>query len=236
MSEYTHNKTAAVIVAGGKGIRLDAGTKKQYLEICGHPVLMWTLSAFLRSEKIGKIALVVPEEDTAFIQNGLIYKYGIEDRVKVVEGGNTRQESVFNGLRSLDDDIEFTAIHDGVRPLIRPDLIDSVCETAERTGAALIAVKSTASTFIGRDNEIEEYIDRNTLWFAQTPQAFNKDSIIKAHNMAVQDKFEASDDGMIYKKYIGDVDVVEGDHDNIKITYARDLVFAENILKDRELF
>ncbi|MFC1493556.1 2-C-methyl-D-erythritol 4-phosphate cytidylyltransferase, partial [candidate division KSB1 bacterium] len=236
MSQYPENKTAAVIVAGGKGVRLDTGKKKQYLEIAGHPVIMWTLSAFLNSDQIGQISLVVPDEDIDYIRNGIIYKYGIEDRVKVVRGGSRRQESVYKGLNSLADNIGIAAIHDGVRPLIRPDLIDKVCETASRTGAALIAVKSTASTFLSRENKIEEYIDRNTLWLAQTPQVFRKDSIISAHNMAVQDGFDASDDGMIYKKYMGDVDIVEGDHTNIKITYAQDLVFAENILKDRELF
>ncbi len=235
MSLDQNYKTAAIIVAGGMGIRFETEIKKQYIEIAGHPILAWTISSFLCSECVDTIVLVVPVEDVEPVRNSIVNKYKLEDRIEITTGGATRQESVYNGLKTISDDTDYAAIHDGVRPLVKPELIDRTCEAAYRAGGALAALRAMESTFIGRNDLIEEYVDRDMIWLAQTPQVFRKDIILKAHEMALKESFYASDDGMIYRKYIGKVEIIEGDRFNIKITFPQDLIFAESILIEREI-
>lgn len=226
--------TAAVIVAGGKGRRFGAPLPKQYAAVHGHPVLAWTVSACIAANEITEIILVAPVEDAHYINRNILARYPFHKSVSLVSGGDRRQDSVRSGLEALGGGIDFVAIHDGVRPAVTPDKIDAVCRAAYATGAALLAVQATDSIFTAGDGMIERYIERGTLWRAQTPQVFNLNAIKDAHARAHSDAFHASDDGMIYRKYVGPVAVVEGSVDNIKITYQRDLLVFAEILKQKE--
>ncbi len=234
MLEGNKYGAAAVIVAGGSGVRFNADTKKQYLKLSGRYILDLAVKAFDKSDSITEIIVTVPREDLDYVTSEVLPGNKFQKPLMIIHGGFTRQESVFNGLSAISDEVEFAAIHDGVRPLVKTELIDRVCERAFETGAALLAERSTLSTFTGENSRIGSYIDRKNLWLAQTPQAFNKSQILTAHEMALKDKYDASDDGMIYKKYIGDVEIVESSPENIKITYGHDLYIAETILKAGE--
>ncbi|MFC1477065.1 2-C-methyl-D-erythritol 4-phosphate cytidylyltransferase [candidate division KSB1 bacterium] len=233
MPHDIHHTTAAVIVAAGKGIRFGDTDKKQFTEVAGYPVILWTLSSFLTAKHIDSITLVVSAEDILPANENIIDAHSFSKPVTVIEGGIRRQDSVFNGLMSLSDDVCYAAIHDGVRAATKPGLIDSVCVKAYEVGAALPAVTATDSTFIGQSMKIDRYIDRTVLWQAQTPQVFLRNKILEAHDRAQKEGIDGSDDGMLYKRYIGDVAVVEGDETNMKLTYQYDVVMLEAALKQR---
>lgn len=227
-------ETAAVIVAAGKGLRFDNQEKKQFSIVSGHPVLAWTVSAFSRSLCKNRIVIVAQAEDIPVIKNEIMKHYSFFKALQFIKGGESRLESVYNGIASLAPEVRWVAIHDGVRPAVTPELITAVCKEAHKRGAALAAIPATDSTFISSGKTIERYLSRNGLWQAQTPQVFKKDKILEAHQKARDANFHADDDGILYRRYIGDVQIVKGDDKNIKITYKRDLIIAEEILKERQ--
>lgn len=229
------NNTAAVIVAGGKGIRFGGDTRKQFLHICGHPVFIWTISAFDKSDIITEIVVVVPGEETDNVRTEIETKYNFVKPVLVTSGGKRRQDSVLAGLRQIENRFVFAAVHDGVRCGISSESIENVCSKAHESGAALLAVRATDSTFMENDGSIAEYVDRSTLWNAQTPQVFRTIKLIEAHEKALKEGVDASDDGFVYRRYIGEVSIVEGDAANIKLTHERDRKILEEILSGRTL-
>ena len=230
-SEY---ETAAVIVAAGKGLRFDNQGKKQFSMVSGHPVLAWTVSAFSRTLCKNHILIVAQEEDISVMKNEIMEHYSFFEALQFVKGGESRRESVYNGIVSLAPGVRWVAIHDGVRLAITPELITAVCKEAHKRGAAMLAIPATDSTFISSGKTVEKYLGRNGLWQAQTPQVFKRDKILEAHQKARDANFHADDDGILYRMYIGDVHVVQGDDKNIKITYKRDLIVAEEILNERQ--
>ncbi len=234
MDSKSRPKTAAVIVSAGKGIRFGSEDKKQFINICGNPVITWVLESFDLAENISRITLVVPPEDIEFVKKKIIENCRFTKPAAIVEGGLHRQDSVFNGLASLPSDVEFAAIHDGVRPAVTPGHINEICSVAFRTGAAVAAMPATDSIFINKENKIDSYAVRSVLWQAQTPQVFRLDKILEAHKKARENSFEASDDGMIYRKYAGEVSVVKGESTNIKLTYKQDIILLEEILRNRK--
>ena len=132
--------TAAIIVAGGKGLRFGGKIRKQYLRLNGRPILWWSLNAFQRSPSVDAIVLVVPSDDIAAIRkiSGLSK---ISKLQKVVAGGKTRQESVQHGLSALDPHIRWVAVHDAVRPCVSHAVIDAVFTAAAKDGAAMPGIK-----------------------------------------------------------------------------------------------
>jgi 2-C-methyl-D-erythritol 4-phosphate cytidylyltransferase len=224
---------SVIIAAGGQGIRFNATARKQYITILGYPLLVWTLYAFSQSLCGKKIIVVVPEADVIGLKEELFRDYSFQDSVRIISGGISRQESVFNGLLYLNEETEWVVIHDGVRPAVTPALINTVCQEAIDNGAALAAIPAIDSTFIESEMTIEQYINRSHLWQAQTPQVFRLKDILSAHKKAQEEHFYAPDDGIIYRRYIGDVKVVMGDINNIKVTYPQDLIALEAVLHTR---
>ncbi len=234
MPHFKKMDSAALIVAAGKGQRFQTREKKQFKKICGHSLIAWTLWAFTESVCKETIVIVAGEEDIRAMQSDLLVNYSFFKSLRFVLGGSTRQESVYNGLNSLEHNIEWVAIHDGVRSGVTSELIDRVCMQAFTSGAAVAATTATDSTFIGRDTVITEYLDRSVLWRAQTPQVFKKEAILSAHEKSRIDGTPAHDDAFLYHTYEGAVHIVEGDRANIKVTYPHDLAVMEEILKSRE--
>jgi len=233
MNTAEKNTFGAVIVAAGQGDRFNVGTPKQYINVLDHPLIVWTVYTFACSMCRNTIVVVVPLSDVKSMKEKLFARYQFADAVHIAAGGAERQESVLNGLLSLPETIDYVAIHDGARPAITAELVDAVCKEAVLYGGAVPALPATESTFIESHMMIEQYVDRSHLWQAQTPQVFRRNEIVAAHKKAQEEHFYALDDGIIYRRYIGDVKVVMGDINNIKVTYPQDLIALEAILHTR---
>ncbi len=224
---------SVVIVAAGRGTRMGSEVKKQYLEICGIPLLARTIKVFESCENIDEIILVIDSNDIIFCKHEIIDRYGFDKVKSIVSGGETRQDSVYNGLQEVDKDCEVVLIHDGARPFIKQDEIISLIEAAREYKACTIAtpVKDTIK-LVGQDEFIKETLNRNTLWSVQTPQAFLYDTVLAAHRRAMKDDFNGTDDAQLVERMGISVKLVKGSYNNIKITTREDLIIAKAIIEN----
>ncbi|WP_064091194.1 2-C-methyl-D-erythritol 4-phosphate cytidylyltransferase [Rossellomorea aquimaris] len=220
-----------VIPAAGQGKRMKAGKNKLLLELNGSPVIIHTLRVFEKDSNCKGIYLSIHPGDRQALEK-LLRKYDITKVVKLVDGGEERQHSVYNALLEVDHDI--VLVHDGARPFIKPSTIQHLVEKTKETGAAIAAVpvKDTIKKVV--DGEVEETIERSSLWMVQTPQAFRVSLLTKAHEAAITDRFLGTDDASLVERLNIDVSVVESDYDNIKLTTPEDLYFAEAIVKKQQ--
>ena len=223
---------AAVIVAGGKGVRMGQPVRKQYLHLNGTPILNKTLEAFDACDVIDCIILVTPETDFTYIRDKILSPCPLKKKIMLAPGGSSRQESVYNGLKSLDGSQEIVAIHDAVRPFVTCDQIRACIRTAAASGACIPGIpafdtlKKTNTSGI-----IEQTLDRNHIWLAQTPQAFQYHLILKAHERAKADNFTGTDDASLMERLGMPVTMIEGSRFNIKITTPDDLKLAAAFLR-----
>ena len=217
-----------IIVAGGEGVRMDAGMRKQYLMLNGLPILSRTILALAAVSEIQSIYLVVPESDFAYCESDVMAPIAVDQAITLVAGGKTRQESVYNGLSAISVDEGIAVIHDGVRPFAGPAYIRECIQTAGAHGACIVGVP--ASDTIKQVTEtgcVAHTLDRQALWTAQTPQAFDLAYIRKAHEYARRTGFAATDDASIIEHYGGSVRIIRGSPWNIKITTQADLKLAQ---------
>jgi 2-C-methyl-D-erythritol 4-phosphate cytidylyltransferase len=223
----------ALIVAGGQGLRMKRAERKQYLDLDGTPVLGRTLAVFDASDLIDRIVLVVPELDSSFCRDDFISGGELEKPVDIVAGGQTRQASVFNGLRAIvaeDDDL--VAIHDAVRPFLKKKDLEACIRAADETGACILGLRAF-DTVKKADSagRIEATVDRDSIWLAQTPQVFRYRLIIDAHTLARQKGIAGTDDAALLEMAGHAVRILPGSRLNIKITTPEDLALAGAILK-----
>ena len=224
-------QTHAIIVSAGKGVRMNRSIPKQYLLLQGVPVLCHTVMAFNKCPEVDKIVLVVPEKDIQYCREQLLSGLRLDTPVKVIAGGKRRQDSVLNGILSIDDKDAVVVIHDGVRPLIRPEMISRCINKAKKSGACILGVPlQDTLKMVGRDSLIQKTISREGLWAAQTPQAFHYQRIRDAHEAAVKAGVEATDDAALLERMGVPVSILLGTGDNLKITTKDDLVLADAIL------
>jgi len=223
---------AAIIVAGGKGLRMGSATRKQYLELDGVPILVRTLSVFLACPQIDQIVLAAPVDDFSFIRSQLLSAIPGGDRIALVPGGAERQESVFNGLLALGESFQgLVAVHDGVRPFVSPDDIRRVLGGAERDGAAILAVPAFETLKqVGEAKIIAGTLSRDGIWMAQTPQVFRYNLLAAAHGQAREQGVRGTDDASLVERMGVPVTVITGSRCNIKITTPDDLAFASFFL------
>jgi 2-C-methyl-D-erythritol 4-phosphate cytidylyltransferase len=221
---------SAIIVAAGKGRRMKAEAPKQYLMLDGLPILSRTLLAVDACPEVDDICLVVPESDMAYCRAAVLAPVRLRAPVKMVAGGAQRQESVYNGLRSLAHDDGIVLIHDGVRPFVRPDEIRCCIDAAKIHGACIpgLPVSDTLKA-VGDGGDIIKTIDRDRLWRAQTPQTFQYRLIKDAHEKAKRNGVTGTDDASLLERIGETVRVVPGSIFNIKITTPEDLKMAEAI-------
>ncbi|MFZ7126354.1 MAG: 2-C-methyl-D-erythritol 4-phosphate cytidylyltransferase [Desulfobacterales bacterium] len=225
---------SVVVVAGGKGVRLGGPVRKQYIAIKGQPVLGWTLKAVVESGVADEVIAVVPTEDVRFCRKTVLEPLELEFLVKLVPGGDERQQSVYEGLRACCPQTRIAAIHDGVRPFVNRKILKACIEGAEQWGGAIAAVPAVDTLkVVGPDGRVRSTFDRRLVRLAQTPQAFRFPLILEAHEKAAADGFMATDDSQLVERIGGEVKVVEGSSRNIKITRPADLVLAEIILESR---
>ncbi|MBF0467380.1 MAG: 2-C-methyl-D-erythritol 4-phosphate cytidylyltransferase [Desulfamplus sp.] len=286
----------AVIVAGGKGLRMGSEIRKQYIKISGIPVLARTLDIFSSFESIGKIVLVIPKDDMQYCFDNIVSSHSLNGKVCMVSGGSERQHSVMNGLEKVkelscsktpvgnindschqkkttqsscghstidDSSVSYTTnknsisyaankssipyaankyaankkklkivlIHDGVRPFVDHGLISRCIAGVLEHGACIPAVP-VADTLKRKDSDgfVSEVVDRENLYQVQTPQAFDLDLVIKAHEQALISGISATDDASLVEKTGARVFMTSGLARNIKITTKEDLLFAEYVV------
>jgi 2-C-methyl-D-erythritol 4-phosphate cytidylyltransferase len=218
----------ALIVAGGKGTRIKSSLPKQFIELNGVPVLIHTLQAFYNYSGSIKVVLVLPEDDFATWQ-ALAAKHHFSKPVILVKGGDTRFQSVRNGLDVLSGE-GLVAIHDGVRPLVSKDLIGASFRLAALHKSAVAAVRLKESIRM-TDQDSTRSMDRSRYRLIQTPQTFDLQLIKKAYQM--KEDQNLTDDASVAERAGHAISLFEGSYENIKITTAEDLVIAEALLKKK---
>ncbi len=219
----------AIIVAGGKGERMNASIPKQFLEINGKPILMHTLECFYRFDKNIRLILVLPELQVNF-WNELCKKHAFTINHEIVLGGTSRFYSVKNGLQNVSLPA-LIAIHDGVRPLVSLETIAHCFNAAEEFGAA-IPVIDLVDSIRALTEKGNKSVDRNLYKLVQTPQVFDGDLLTKAYNQDFSPLF--TDDASVVENLGHEIHLVKGNRENIKITTDFDLTIAESI-KQKQL-
>jgi len=221
-------KKYAIIVAGGKGIRMGNDLPKQFILLNNKPVLYYTLKAFLDSYSDLQVILVLPLDYTDMGQE-IIDAYFDKSRIRIAAGGDSRFQSVKNGIALVEDEA-IVFVHDGVRCLVSKELIHRCYEQAVETGTAIPAITSSDSIRIITE-EGNEAFDRSNVKLIQTPQTFHSKIILPAFQIDYKDKF--TDEATVAEAYGIKVSLVEGEESNIKITKPIDLLIAERVLADR---
>ena len=219
----------ALIVAGGKGTRIKSALPKQFLELNGLPVLMHTIQAFLRYSPAISIILVLPEDDFSTWEM-LVKKHSFTVPVTLCAGGETRFQSVRNGLRHLPES-GMVAIHDGVRPLVSEDIIAASFRLASVHQAAVASVRLKESIRVV-DQDTTKAVDRSRYRLIQTPQTFAISAIKKAYEGKEDDRL--TDDASVAEKAGFSISLFEGSYSNIKITTPEDLLLAEALLSKKD--
>ena len=219
-----------LIPAAGSGSRMKAGKNKLLIELEGESLIYWTLKSVFSSSLVSWVGIIGQPNDKNDLLNSV---KGFSSKVQWINGGTTRQESVFNGLNALPKDAEKVLIHDGARCLINPELIDLCTKQLDENEAVILATKVTDTIKIV-DNEgfIKETPDRNYLWAAQTPQGFLVDRLKKAHKMAIDKNWKVTDDASLFEMLNWKVKIIEGTYSNIKITSPIDLKIAKLFVKN----
>jgi 2-C-methyl-D-erythritol 4-phosphate cytidylyltransferase len=225
---------SALIVAAGQGLRMGSAQRKQYLQLCGSPVLVHTLRVFDRCPDIQSILIVVPPSEMEFCEKEILPAASLKHKAELIAGGRRRQDSVFNGLQYLGDGQGVVLIHDGVRPLVSVALIQACIQGALQWGACIPGVQAVDTLKqIDTQGNILGTMPRKSICLAQTPQAFSLPIIRRAHLEARRMGREATDDASLVEALGMPVHTIAGSRENIKITTPEDLAYAEALLKLR---
>ena len=230
-------KITAIVLAAGKGSRMNSNTPKQYLTLLGKPVLFYSLQAFEASD-VDNIVLVTGSGEQEYCKKEIIEKYQIKKVTHIVEGGAERYHSVWHGLM-VAENTEYVLIHDGARPLISCQVINKAITVVKETGACVVGmpVKDTIQ-IVDEEKKIVSTPDRSCTWMAQTPQCFTFELAMSSYNCAIASgDTKITDDAMVIRKY-GKVPVMmlEGAYENIKVTTPEDIAIAECFLNAKEHF
>jgi 2-C-methyl-D-erythritol 4-phosphate cytidylyltransferase len=219
----------AIIVAGGSGSRMKSELPKQFIPLLGKPILMHTIEVFHGYSTQCKILVVLPENH---LQNwaDLCRKHRFEIAHRTIAGGTSRFQSVKNGLLHVDDMESLVAIHDGVRPLVRAEIISASFRLAGLHGSAVAAVRLKESLRV-TNKDGTKALDRSSFRLIQTPQTFQYRLIREAYDIV--DNSELTDDASVAEQNGVRISLFEGSYENIKITTPEDLILAEALLKNR---
>jgi 2-C-methyl-D-erythritol 4-phosphate cytidylyltransferase len=220
-------RVAVIIPAGGAGSRM-GGVRKPLLELCGEPLLARALRPFLERGDVHCIVVALPRE----LHESPPAWLAADPRVRTVEGGAERSDSVRNALAAVPADAEIILVHDAARPLVTAAIIER-CVAAAAEGRSAVAAVPVVDTIKEVDDggRVVGTPDRRRLWAAQTPQAFPAGVLRNAHRRAAADGVGATDDAALVDRYGGTVIVVAGAPENIKITTPADVALAETLLQ-----
>lgn len=220
----------AVIPAAGQGQRM--GRKKQFLSLMDKPLLFWTLKAFEKCSAVDCLVLVVNAEEMSKAAE-MIREENLSKVVAVVEGGRRRQDSVAKGFAALPEEVEVVVIHDGARPLIKPEIIDRAVKDLSFFDGLVVAVPAVDTLKEVSEGLIVRTFDRRFIWQAQTPQVFRKKVLAGVFRLIEKENLEFTDEAAAVEALGYKVAVMLGDYANFKITTPFDLVLAEAVLRER---
>lgn len=207
---------------------------KHYIRLEERPILSYTIEAFEKCPDVNQVLMVVRSGEEEYCLKEVVEKYLFKKVFKIVIGGERRQDSVYHGIKELDEDTDIVVVHDGVRPFVPPDLISESVKMAMYFDGVVVAmpVKDTIKEVTG-EGFVKSTPNRESLWYAQTPQTFKKRVIEEAFIRAYSDGFYGTDESSLVERIGGKVKIIEGAPENIKITTREDLLLAEFILRTR---
>lgn len=218
----------AVIPAGGKGKRGGTETPKQYLKFHGKELIAYTLEVFQKNKLVDEI--IISAEPSYFsLLEEIKKKFNLTKISKFVEGGEERQDSVYNALKSTNaNDDDLIAVHDAARPLLPDYILTRAINTAKEKGNALVCLKAR-DTLLKGDKIVKEYVDRTEMYYVQTPQIFKNIDLMKAMKKAYEKNFIGTDESMLVKQLGIDINIVEGSMLNFKVTTMTDIEIYERL-------
>ncbi len=222
-------KVVAIIPAGGKGVRSGFSAPKQYLKFHNKELIVYTLDLFQQNEMIDEI-IISAEGDYINLLHDLKKKYNLSKISKVAEAGNTRQDSVYNALKSIETISVnvLVVVHDAVRPLLPQSVLTNAIETAKQKGNALVCIKAK-DTLVKGNQVVETYLDRDEVYYVQTPQIFLYPVLMKAMKIAYENNYMGTDESMLVRQIGEKVNIVKGSVYNFKITTAEDVEMFETL-------
>ena len=226
-------RVVAIIPAAGEGRRMGGAVEKQFICLRGIPILAHTLKIFDQSPLVDGVVLVVAGRQRKSLEEMILGPYPCRKLIEVVRGGRERQESVSRGLDAVPTECEYVVIHDGVRPLVTSELLTSVLKAAQSHDAALAAIPARDTVKHAEDGQVKATLERDTIWLAQTPQAFQASLLRRAYGEVERARIIATDDAALVERLGVEVQVVQGSPENIKVTTPSDLVIAEALLAHR---
>ena len=226
------SKIGVLIPAAGRGSRMGGNINKQFLDLLGKPILYYTIKSFIDWQDSLEINIVLAPNEFDYFKKNLqpLFSYSGQ-KLNLIAGGNSRKQSVNNGLKNFSEEVNYVIIHDGARPLVRKELIEKCYQAVMKYNAVSCGVRVKDTIKIVENSFSKETLDRDSLRAIQTPQAFKLDLILKAHRKFGKDK--ALDDASLVEELGEQVYIVNGDYNNFKITTPEDLKPAEMILKER---
>ncbi|MDO4277116.1 MAG: 2-C-methyl-D-erythritol 4-phosphate cytidylyltransferase [Eubacteriales bacterium] len=230
-------KCTAIVLAAGRGKRMQSKIQKQFLEIQGYPVLYYSLRCFQESSLIGEIILVTGEDTVSYCKEEIVDKFSFTKVTGIIPGGKERYDSVYAGLLACED-CDYVFIHDGARPFITDDILKRGLEGAIETGACVVGMPSKDTVKLSDDKGyVRETPERSCVWTIQTPQIFRYSLIRNAHDsIRLKDMSMITDDAMVVEQETGTrIRLVEGSYQNIKITTPEDLTVAESFIRSNRL-
>ena len=225
-------KNYGIILASGTGIRYGGDVPKQFVKIAGKTILEHTVEIFEKVQNIDEIIIVITPEYRNFAEN-ILLKNSFKKVTKLLNGGETRKESSYIGISSIDEEEANVIIHDCARPFLTEKIIVDCINALEKYSAVDVAIPSADTIIEVNDNIIQSIPNRKNLRRGQTPQCFKLSVIKKAHELSKNDNNFTDDCGLIVKYNLGEVFVVEGDIENIKVTYPSDIFMADRLFQIR---
>ena len=217
----------AIILVAGNSTRFGKNTNKNFEIINKKSVLSYSLNAFLRNAYVDDIVVAIKKSELQQVEN-IINKELLTKKVKIIIGGNTRKQSVYNCIKTINSDI--VIIHDGARPLIKQDYITNCIENMEEFKGVTIGIKSKDTIKIVDENNIViNTTNRNNTWIIQTPQCFDRTTLLEMHRKYKDE--DVTDDCSLLEKDEYKIKIISGDYSNIKITTSDDLDIVKNIMK-----
>ena len=222
---------SAIILAGGKGKRMGAPVSKQFIEIKGKPIIYYTIKKFSENKKIDNIVVVLSKDEVGYFKENILEKYNLKVD-NIVIGGTERQDSVYNGLKSLEaTNTDIVLIHDGARPFISDRIIDDGIKFAQVYGACAPGVMPKDTIKIKNESNFSVSTpERGSLVAIQTPQVFKFNEILECHEKIKINNIVVTDDTMVAEKFGYSVYLYDGEYTNIKVTTPEDLILGEKLI------
>ncbi len=226
-------KAVAVIPAAGCGKRMNAGFNKLFLSVCDKPIIAYTIDAFENCDKISEIVIVANPNELEMIEE-IIEDFEYRKVIAIVKGGNTRQESVSNGVAAVSEDTEIIVIHDAARPLVTVNEINDTIEAASEYGIACSGIYPTDTVKCIENSFFSGTCDRDKLFLVRTPQTFKKEILKEILSKSKESNYTATDESTLAELCGYKVAAVEGKATNIKLTNQSDYLLISSYLTDEE--